>query len=154
MAKKAAREMPVTSATGNSGFTLLELIVVLAILVLLAGAWPFAASRLFPNQQLRNEAQLLLSALRATRLHARLSGGAQSIEWTDPGSAYQFGTEGHDLPGGISLRSSAPASSSHTARITFYPDGSSSGGLLALTHADRSARIGVGSVTGHAEILE
>jgi general secretion pathway protein H len=154
MAKKAAKEMPVTSATGNTGFTLLELIVVLAILVLLSGAWPFAASHLFPNQQLRSEAQLLLSNLRATRVHARLSGTTQSIEWTDPGTAYQFGAESHDLPGGIVLTSGAPGSSSRAARLAFYPDGSSSGGLLALTHADRSARIGVGSVTGRAEILE
>jgi general secretion pathway protein H len=154
MAKKAAREMPVTSATGNAGFTLLELIVVLAILVLLTGAWPFAASHLFPNQQLRNEAQLLLSNLRAARVHARLSGTAQSVEWTEPGMVYQSGVERHDLSGGIILTSGAPASSFRTARLTFYPDGSSSGGLLTLTHASRSARIGVGSVTGHAEILE
>lgn len=143
-----------TSATGNTGFTLLELIVVLAILVLLAGAWPFAAPHLFPNQQLRNEAHLLLSNLQTTRLRARLSGTAQSIEWTEPGTVYRFGAESHELPGGIRLTSSVPTSSSHTPSLTFYPDGSSSGGLLALSHAARSARIRVGSVTGYAEILE
>ena len=117
--------MPVTSATGNRGFTLLELLVVLAIMVLLAGAWPFAAPRLFPTQQLRNESQKLLASLRSTRMTARLSGASQTIELLQGGHSYQTGSESHPLPMGLLARIRTDAAAQG---VTFFSDGSSTGG--------------------------
>ena len=42
---KAETAMHVISATGSRGFTLLELLVVFAIMVLIAAAWPLASAR-------------------------------------------------------------------------------------------------------------
>jgi general secretion pathway protein H len=146
--------MPVTSATGNRGFTLLELLVVLAIMVLLAGAWPFAAPRLFPAQQLRNEGQSLVAALRGARMTARISGTAQTVEFRDSGDSYQVGAEVHKLASGIIARVREQGNLGQAARVIFYSDGSSSGGMVEIALPRRSMRIEVGKLTGRAELIE
>jgi general secretion pathway protein H len=145
--------MPVTSAIGNRGFTLLELLVVLAIMVLLAGAWPFAAPRLFPTQQLRNEGQRLIAVLRSTRMAARISGAPQTIEILQDGNGYQASAEPHQLPTGVIVHIRDDAIS-RTAGVMFFPDGSSTGGVIDLKLADRTVSVEVGKVTGRAELIE
>lgn len=144
--------MPVTSAIGNRGFTLLELLAVLAIMVLLAGAWPLAGPRLFPKQQLRNESQKLIAALRSARMTARLSGSPQAIALLRGGGAYRVNTESHELPAGITA--SLRGDTAQSPEIKFYADGSSTGGVIDLKLASRSASIAVGSLSGRAELLE
>jgi general secretion pathway protein H len=151
MAKKAAREMPVTSATGSRGFTLLELLVALAIMVLLAGAWPFAAPRLFPRQQLRNEAQKLIAALRSARMIARLSGAPQTIDLFQGGNGYQSSSESHQLPMSVIARIRGNAGSQG---VMFFSDGSSTGGVIDLQLPNRTVSIEVGKTTGRAELIE
>ena len=143
--------MPVTSATGSRGFTLLELLVVLTIMVLLAGAWPFAAPRLFPRQQLRNEAQKLIATLRAARMSARVSGAPQTIELLQDGNGYQTGSEPHQLPTGVIARVHNDAVSQG---VMFFPDGSSTGGVIELQLPNRTVSIEVGKITGRAELVE
>jgi general secretion pathway protein H len=145
--------MPVTSATGNAGFTLLELIVVLAIIVLLAAAWPFAAPRLFPTQQLRNEAQRLIASLRLARTAARVSGAPQIIEITDGGASYRAGLETYELQRGVIVRARG-RSAERSPSILFYPDGSSSGGVLDLQLPDRTLSVDLKKLTGRASLLE
>jgi general secretion pathway protein H len=146
--------MPVISATGSHGFTLLELLVVLAILVLLAGAWPLAAPRLFPTQQLRNEAEHLVNVLRVTRMTARLTGEPQRLEITDQGASYRSGRETHALPHGATAQLQETGDSVAGNAMTFFPDGSSTGGVFSLVLPNRSESIRVGALTGRAEIEE
>jgi general secretion pathway protein H len=143
--------MPVTSATGNRGLTLLELLVVLAIMVLLAGAWPFAAPRLFPTQQLRNESQKLIAALRGARMTARLSGAPQTIDLIQGGNGYQAKSESHQLPTGVIARIRGDAGSQS---VLFFSDGSSTGAAIDLQFSNRTMRIEVGKITGRAELVE
>jgi type II secretion system protein H len=145
--------MPVTSATGNRGFTLLELLVVLAIMVLLAAAWPFAARRLFPTQQLRNESQKLIAGLRSARMVARLSGVPQTIDLLQGGSGYQAHSESHELPTGVVARIRSD-DASQPIGVTFFFDGSSTGGIIDLNLANRTVSIAVGKLTGRAELVE
>jgi general secretion pathway protein H len=145
--------MPVISATGNRGFTLLELLVVLAIMVMLAGAWPFAAPRLFPTQQLRSEGQKLIVALRSARMTARIGGVPQSIELLEAGKGYLTASEPHRLPAGVVAR----MSNQETPRLTgmmFFPDGSSTGGVIDLVLGDRKIGVVVGKLTGRSELVE
>jgi general secretion pathway protein H len=145
--------MPVTSATGNRGFTLLELLVVLAIMVLLAGAWPFAAPRLFPTQQLRNEGQRLIAELQSTRTTARISGVPQSVELLPAGNGYQTSLEPHQLPTGVIARMRNDEAS-RPVGVVFFPDGSSTGGVIELKLPNRTVSVEVGKITGRAELVE
>jgi Tfp pilus assembly protein FimT len=129
---------------------LLELLVVLAILVLLAAAWPFAASRLFPAQQLRSEAQELLATLRSTQTLARVAGSPQTLAIAANGREYHVATHSHALAAGITLRGNGAEIS--TASVVFYPDGSSNGALLALVLPPHSLTVRVGALTGRAEV--
>jgi len=147
-------EMPVTSVTGNRGFTLLELLVVLTILVLLAGAWPLAAPKLFPTQQLRNEVQILVGHLRAARTTARASGSEQRIDLLSSGTSYRTAAETHALPAGLSLRIGGSAKTASAGGVVFYPDGSSTGGTLELARPHRLVAIRVGRLTGRTEVVE
>ena len=153
MARKAATEMRVTSATGNHGFTLLELLVVLTIMVLLAAAWPFAAPRLFPAQQLRNTAQSFVTDVRLTRLTARTTGKPQQINIDSSGTSYTTTTGSHLLRAGIlmHIRGDQVSGSPH---IELYPDGSTSGAIVDLVLPSRSLSIAVSPLTGRTQVLE
>jgi general secretion pathway protein H len=132
---------------------LLELLVVLAIMVLLAGAWPFAAPRLFPTQQLRNESQKLIAALRSVRMTARLSGTPQAIGILQGSNVYQTSSELYPLPAGVIARIRSDGASP-AMRVMFFPDGSSTGGVIDLQRSKHTISIEVGKITGRAELLE
>lgn len=145
--------MRVTSATGDHGFTLLELLVVLTIMVLLAAAWPFAAPRLFPAQQLRNTAQSFVADVRLARLTARTMGTQQEISVESSGTSYTTATGTHPLRRGIlmHIRSEQISNSPH---LDLYPDGSTSGAIVDLALPSRSLSVAVSPLTGQTEILE
>lgn len=145
--------MRVTSATGNHGFTLLELLVVLTILVLMAAAWPFAAPRLFPAQQLRNTAQSFVADVRSARLTARTTGTRQEITVEASGTSYATATGSRLLSNGI-LMHIRGEQSSVSPSLALYPDGSTSGAIVDLALASRSLSVAVSPLTGQTEILE
>ena len=132
---------------------MLELLVVLAIMVLLAGAWPFAAPRLFPTQQLRNESQKMIAALRSARMTARLSGLPQTIDLLRGGNAYQTASESHQLPVGVFAHMHGDAAAPPNG-VMFFSDGSSTGGVIDLELSNRRVSIEVGKITGRAELVE
>jgi general secretion pathway protein H len=146
--------MPVTSAIGNRGFTLLELLVALAILVLLVAASPFAAPRVFPAQQLRNEGQRLIAALRSTRMVARFTGAPKTIEFLQGGSSYRSQETARTMESGVRAQLYTDTPQARSDQLTFFPDGSSSGGRIDLALAGNSLSVRVGRFTGHAELVE
>lgn len=145
--------MRVTSATGSHGFTLLELLVVLAILVLMAAAWPFAASRLFPAQRLRNTAQSFVADVRLARLAARATGVRQEIVVAAAGDSYVTATGSHSLSNGILMHVRGEQASAAPS-LALYPDGSTSGAIVDLALPSRSLSVAISPLTGQTEILE
>ena len=140
--------------TGKStGFTLLELLVVLAILVLLSVIWPLAAPRLFPAQQLRNEGERLVSVLRATRNTALISNMTSEFSVSADGTSYHAGNEDFRLPQGMRLDKQNEPSVQNTGVVRFFADGSSDGGLLMLTRDMRKNAIVVSRMLGRAEVI-
>jgi len=144
--------MRAISETGSRGFTLLELLVVLTIIVLIAASWPLASSRVFTTQRLRNETQRLAATIRAAQVTARFTGKPQYLSISQQGNSYQTAAAAWELPEGLSLRILAGSADTTDERIQFSPDGSSSGGLLELAMHDHTASIRVLPATGRMEL--
>lgn len=85
-----------TSAAGTSGFTLLELLVVVAIMAL-ATAGVGLALRDSSQTQLEREAQRLSALLESARAQSRMT--ASPVRWTSTATGFRFeGTNGTELP--------------------------------------------------------
>jgi len=144
--------MHAMSATGSSGFTLLELLVVLAIMVLITAAWPLASSRVFAAQHLRNESQQLAGAIRLAEVTARVTGTPQELTISQEGKNYQIAAESRELPDGLTLRIRGESMGSSSGRLLVFPDGSSNGGVLDLSAQNRTTTLRVLPATGRVEL--
>ncbi len=141
------------------GFTLLELIVVLAIAaavyVLVLGIPMRGAS----SADLKAAARTLASGLRqaqtmaiTTRRDASLTLDMDAREYTLPGESAP-----RRLPKDIDLKlytAQSEVSSERTGGIRFYPDGSSTGGRITLAVGERKYLVDVDWLTGRVHIEE
>lgn len=100
-----------TSAAGNSGLTLLELLIVVAIMALATAGVSFAI-RDSAESQLEREAQRLAILLETARAQSHLS--ATPVRWQPTATGFSFeGLPGSALPShwlGNDVRVVAPAS--------------------------------------------
>ena len=143
----------------DSGFTLLEIIVVLAIaaaiyIVMLSG--PIGKAN---AADLKAAARTLASGLRqaqtaamATRRDAVLTIDVESKEFVtsvDP--------QPHKLPENLELKLYAAQSevtSERRGSIRFYPDGSSTGGRITVASGERKYLVDVDWLTGRVTIAD
>ena len=138
------------AATREPGFTLIEMMVVLAIIGIALGlALPLLARR-EPAVALAGAATELTAALRAAR---------DAAITEDRPVVFAGGDGGYLLDG--SFRRLCVATMTPTAlrvdvsgggRISFYPSGGSSGGRVVLRDAAARREIAVDAVTGHATV--
>lgn len=162
MAKRAATARIRTSPAGNdleAGFTLLELLVVLAILGgALALAVP-AFDRLAPGVALRATARDTAAMLRHARDLA-IAGNREiavvvDLDRRSIGIDSSNTVERIDLDYGISLFSAAEERLDRGAgRIRFFPDGSSTGGRIGFSSGGARYDVIVSWVTGGVKIRD
>lgn len=160
--------MRATLAIGSSasriascrGFTLLELLVVLAILVLTGVAFPFALNRVLPGRRVVVVAERLTTALREAEAESVVSGMPARIE-----------VDGHDVRLTIvglndrDIRSRRVASVPFKTRVEvtdsdgrsglrvlLYPDGSTSGARFRVSEGPHERFVEVGALTGRITI--
>ena len=160
-------------ASDAGGFTLLELLVVLALAGLLVALVPASISAAMPGAELKSAALDLALTLRATRNRAVSTGQQFEVEFSGPEPAYAIaGQHPRDLPRGISLSVVADESDpfvggwmppstdqfvaagpkGETQGVQFYPDGSTSGALLELSRAGAGYLITVDWLTGRVTV--
>lgn len=149
-----ARKTNKTKPTRRSaGFTLLEMLVVLAMLGL-AGA--LAAQLLRPQSprlRLETSVRAICGTLRATQARAAAAQGPAAVvidldakTWSSP-----VGGLGRLPPEtAITLTLARDQAGARSGAIIFYPEGGSSGGDIALTLNGRRAKISVNWLTGSA----
>jgi len=133
----------------DAGFTLTELLIVLAIIGLVLTAVPVLLQSVLPGTRALAAARSLANELRAARGRAIASGAPTDIRfdpsrrvyWTDPGAGL------HALPDGIEIRLPQDRNV-----IAFYPDGSSSGGVVSLGGVKTGHRISVDWLTGQVAL--
>lgn len=138
---------------GNGGFTLLEMLVVVAILALTVTLSIPLIGR--PNERLHTEqtARDMASMLKAARSEAARTG--QNKQFVLDLSSHDFWRDGADNR--TAFKKDMPvimtaALSGETMKlrgaVTFHPDGSSSGARIVIGHGDEQQIIEVDWLTG------
>jgi general secretion pathway protein H len=139
------------------GFTLLELLIVLAIMVLVVSVALPLLSAAFPGVQLKAAARQTAAGLRMAREEAIRTGhsAAFTLDVADHTFTVQGGFRTVDLPSGLKLKLIAARSEMHGDRsgsIRFFPDGSSTGGRVILSRNDGGYQVGVEWLTGRIRL--
>jgi len=141
-----------TYLSEKHGFTLLELILVLAVLAMAASITMVSIGRTSQKALIRDEASMLQGALRHARRESLLARVPVSFALdTESGSYGVFKKgesepeESHQLPASLLI--------SGSEEIVFFPKGDSTGGRLTLSGPEeRRYLIEVDSVTGLAKL--
>ena len=135
-----------TRRGGEAGFTLLEMIVVLAILGLMVGLvlarGPLRSARL----DARTAATLLAGTLRAARSQAIAEDRPVSVAFDGPAGLVRVGT-GPARPLGATL--AAPA-----RPLVFLPDGSSAGMRIGIAAGTVRKTVAVDWLTGRVAVTD
>ena len=134
----------------QSGMTLLEVLVVVAILALVVAALPLRSFTTLGAVELRAAARDLATDLRGARSAAIESGIAKRFVLNVEDRRYGLSGE-NSLPEDIDVRFVAARQellSSATGSVVFMPDGSATGGSIDLVRGTRQARIDIAWLTG------
>jgi general secretion pathway protein H len=142
----------------GNGFTLVEVIVTLAILafalVLIAGYKPPWSKGL----GLQGTAAELASGLRLARSEAITSNRSVVFDVDVAGHRYRIGTgKARGLPPHLTIELLTIAGEKRqegVGDIRFNPDGSSSGGRIALADGQRRMAVGVDWLTGRVSVAD
>lgn len=140
----------------TNGFTLVELLFVLAIISIMMALVGTSISRNISGAEMRTAASKLASSLRYTRTQAILTKSEQVFLVDTEARTYQAGTrEPEQLPEEmkVELNTARSELTSETAGgIRFYPDGGSTGGNVRLEANGRIYRVNVAWLTGEASV--
>ena len=133
--------MSATGRRSDSGTTLIEMLVVIGILGLITGlvfpAWTSPLRRV----QLYEARAALVANLRAARAASVRGGGPVTLGVTDDGRGYGWSGSRAFLPAPVAI-AGEPRS------ITFFADGSSTGGALKLTERERTLTVEIDPASG------
>ncbi len=138
-------------ASPQRGFTLLELMVALAIAGLLLAVAVPASYRFYESMQYRQAVRTVVTTLAAARYQAVNRGRAQDVAVDPFANSLAFDGEVTDLPHGLQLtvHSAGELNRGRAGVIRFYPEGGASGGGIDLQRADGSGvRISVDWLMG------
>ena len=144
-------------ASAATGFTLIELIVVLAIAGLIMAVTPPLLSKAMPGLQLKSTARQLAAGLRFARGHAvtRRTEAALTLD-LEARTATIDGRKGTlSIPEDLDLElvsTVGELEDENRGRIRFYPDGSSTGGRITLGYKGNGYDLDVDWLTGRVSI--
>jgi general secretion pathway protein H len=156
MTGKEDRKKPCASAGSPSGFTLVEMLVVLVIVSLMLALVGTSISRNVSSAEMRTAAKKVAASLRYTRTKAILSKSEQVFLVDTENRTFQAAErEAQKLPDGMNVELNTARSeltSESVGGIRFFPDGGSTGGNVRLDANGRIYRVNVAWLTGEATL--
>jgi general secretion pathway protein H len=141
-----------SASSSPHGFTLLELLVVLAIMAIVAFSVPFIGHG---GTELRGLGHELAAELRQLRQTAVRGHAVTEFILEPQRGGYRIGEESLALPPGVSLTytvSEPPLIGEALDHLAFYPDGSSTGGTLTVSRGDVLVTVRIGWMDGRIVI--
>ena len=132
----------------DDGYTLIELLVVLGILGLIAAFAVPVAGRAVDGVMLQTDTRALVVALRRMEEDAVTRQETISIISLD-GKLLTSSGDALDLPDGGETKFSGA-----TDRIDFFPDGTSNGGRVTVSHGDRALEIEIAWLSGGVKLAD
>jgi general secretion pathway protein H len=142
----------------SKGFSLIELVVVLALAVTLLAVVPPLFTAAFPGVELKSSSRQIAAGLRLAREEAIRTG--QDTAFTLDLEEKRFRVDGGfrqvSLPKGLDLKLTAAESEMQQDRIgavRFFPDGSSTGGRIIVARGGSGWQVGVQWLTGRIQLL-
>ncbi|WP_049622685.1 GspH/FimT family pseudopilin [Frateuria defendens] len=140
------------------GFTLLELLAVIVLIGVAVAAVSVSVSQGLASARATAASGELAAALRATRAQAIVRGTQQTFDLDYVAARYHgAGQPERQLPAGMKVSITSAKEDqpdSHTGRIRFFPDGSSTGGHITLQRGQRRWQVDVAWLTGAVSVEE
>ena len=140
-----------------SGFTLLELVVVLALAVLLVAIVPPLLTAALPGVELKSASRRIAAGLRLAREEAIRKG--HDVAFILDLEKHRYQVEGPfrslPLPEDMDLKLIAADSEmqgEERGAIRFFPDGSATGGRIILAREGKGWQVGVQWLSGHVQL--
>jgi general secretion pathway protein H len=139
------------SPTGKtSGFTLIELMVTLALAGLLLALVPPLLDKGGDRARLLHDQRGLISQLRLARSEAIAADHPVTLRFDLAGRRYGIEKLDQPIDPGISLTLDTPLA--EQGAIRFFADGSASGGIIGLANRSGSASLHIDWLTGSVEV--
>lgn len=144
-----------------AGFSLLELLLVAALMAVALALLGGAVAGALPGQQLREASARLAAELRATRARALATGEHQAFALDPATRQWRSGPiEGEarrrgELPSSLTLAATVAREAQpgpEVAAILFFADGSSTGGRIVLRREAAAWRVDVAWLTGAVRV--
>lgn len=126
----------------EAGFTLLELLVVLAIMVLAVTAFPIALDRALPGRRVRAATERLEAEIRHAEIQSIAQDRPQRLSVAELASQFSASTQVDAAgPGGRPLQT-----------LVIYPDGSTTGARLVVSDGSVRSIVAVSEITGRISV--
>lgn len=136
----------------SRGFTLIEMIAVVVLIAIILTVVSVSFSKSLTTAKVRAASRDLVAALRYTRGQAIVKGEQKVLTLDLERNSYQAPNRGSvELPKDMRLRlttAEQELTGENAGGIRFFPDGSSTGGNIAVLMGERVWRINVAWLTG------
>ena len=149
---------PILHSRRQTAFTLLEMLVVIVLVGIAATAVAISVTRGLESARIRAASTNLAAALRYTRAQAIVHGTSETLVVDVSARTYQApGRDKVRLPSGVDVALTSAVADrvdDHRGRIRFFPDGSSTGGRVTLSHGQREWHVNVAWLTGSVAVVQ